>query len=154
MDQKKKWRRGDFAPRMEKEEHEDVLMVLLDALRARENETMFMWVKAHAGDPGNEAADVQAGAGCFNEVTLFERTTEPLIMFKFEDQTMITKQGWTHSVEKHSRLFEGGITAEHLRHTSEAMSTDSLLKVGVGREMLGRVLKDKHIPERVVRDLL
>ena len=44
--------------------------------------------------------------------------------------------------------------AEHLRHISEAMSTDSLLKVGAGREMLGRVLMNKEVPEQPIRDLL
>jgi hypothetical protein len=115
---------------------------------------MFVWVKAHAGDPGNEAADVQAGAGCFTETTHFERTTEPLIMYELETQRILTKQGWTPTVERFSREYEGGIMTEHLRHTSEAMSTDSLLKEGAGREMLGRVMMNKDITERAIRDLL
>ena len=42
-----RWLKGDFAPRMGDEEHDDVLLAILDAIRERVESTHFVWVKSH-----------------------------------------------------------------------------------------------------------
>ena len=46
--------------------------------------------------------------------------------------------------------FEGTIMVEYLLNMSDATSRELLIKKGVGRELLGKVLQDKNIPEQAV----
>eukprot|EP00961_Rhodomonas_salina_P093766 1261451-Rhodomonas_salina.1 len=59
-----RWKKGDRQPRLEDEVHPDLILSAIHALHARAgSETMIVWVKAHAGDPGNEQADFEAKTG-------------------------------------------------------------------------------------------
>lgn len=149
-----RWRRVDFAPRMEDEEHYDVVTALLDVIRARIAPTHFVWVKAHCGDPGNEVAGFEAGIGCCSKEILFQRTTELIALYCFDSQELITKRGWTTAVERFTRAYEGEVQRERLVNTSDAISTASLTQLKVGLELLGLVLQDPTIPEQAIRDLL
>eukprot|EP00961_Rhodomonas_salina_P176207 2375373-Rhodomonas_salina.2 len=62
-----RWRLGKRQPLMEEESHPDIMTAAIHALHARHAETLIVWVKAHAGDPGNEQAYAAAKAGALSE---------------------------------------------------------------------------------------
>ena len=121
-----RWRKGDFAPSIEEEEHDDVLLDILDAIRDRIAATHFVWVKSHCGDPGNEVADYEADLGCHSKNKRSHRKGEPIAVHDFRTSALITKRGWTRGVERHARKYEGELQREHLHLTSDAMSTSSV----------------------------
>eukprot|EP00961_Rhodomonas_salina_P045057 605054-Rhodomonas_salina.2 len=57
-----RWRLGEKQPLMVGESHQDIMTAAIHALDARHTETLIVWVKAHAGDPGNEQAASAAKA--------------------------------------------------------------------------------------------
>ena len=63
----RRWTREDFGFWIDREQHGDILQDMLDGMRARTALTHFVWVKAHAGNIGNEAADQLAHKGCVDE---------------------------------------------------------------------------------------
>eukprot|EP00961_Rhodomonas_salina_P131067 1764384-Rhodomonas_salina.1 len=57
-----RWTHWDFSPSLDQEEQDDIVEALLEVLRSRTGHTTLVWVRAHAGDPGNEMADCEAKA--------------------------------------------------------------------------------------------
>ena len=67
-------------------------------------------------------------------------------MYTLMGQELITMQGWSSAIKKHSWKFEEAVMAEFLCNTSEALSTHG--------ELLSKVLQDKTVPEMAIQDLL
>jgi hypothetical protein len=63
----------DFRCYIDREQHRDILPDLLEDIRVRMEAATVVLVKAHAGDPGNEAADLWAGLGCLETEALWDR---------------------------------------------------------------------------------
>lgn len=149
------WRRGDFQPRMDDEKHSDILLDILRAIRQRTASTHIVWVAAHIGDPGNEAADREADAGAHAEEQRWALETFPIALYSTISPRfpLLHAATWTPTVDRHASAFVGQFQAEWLRHTSEAISTDFILTPDNGRELLGAVLHE-DLPELAIRDLL
>lgn len=150
-----RWRRGDFQPRMEDKKHQDLLLAILNALRRRGAVTMIVWVAAHSGDPGNEAADRQADAGTRSEERWWELTTYPIALHSTTTSAMplLHPANWTPTVDRHARGFVGRNQAEWQMNHSAAISTDFTLTEGNGKEIFGAVLQDNTIPEMALQDM-
>jgi ribonuclease HI len=156
----RRWTREDFGFWIDREQHSDILQELLDLLRGRTAETHFVWVKAHAGNIGNEAADRQAHYGCVDEEEepLWDRE-ERNIKFRMPPTKgcageVLSWNGWSRAVTKRSIAFLGEVTKARLAATSDAISTQSLVKEGRGRRFLGAALASKDVDSRAKRDLL
>eukprot|EP00961_Rhodomonas_salina_P116785 1571808-Rhodomonas_salina.1 len=151
-----RWRRGDFQPRMEDEKHQDILLEILRALLRRGASTLIVWVAAHSGDPGNEAADQQADAGILSEDRHWEVELHPISLHSTNSHSfpVLHPANWTSTVDRHSRWYVGRHQAEWQMNHSEAISTDFTLTAGNGRELFGKVLQDPTLPEMAVRDML
>ncbi len=68
--------------------------------------------------------------------------------------SQISPHAWTQGVERHCRNFTGQITLQRLKHGT-AKSTEALLREGMGREYIRKVLKDmKGLGTHATRDFL
>lgn len=119
----RRWTRGDFGFWIDQEQHSDILEDLLDGLRRRTAETHFIWVKAHAGNIGNEMADRQAHWGCVDEgVALWERAERNIKIrmppTRVEAGEVLAWNGWSRAVTKRSVAFLGGVMRARLEATS------------------------------------
>lgn len=123
-----RWLRGDFAPRPDDELHWDILSSLLDNLRQRTALTTFVWVKAHAGDPGNEMADYYAGLGTVAEELEWHRNTTPIELYSWETDEKISHAGWSPTAQKFATTFVGQVKRELLANVNQVISTTSLIK--------------------------
>jgi len=155
----RRWRRRDFGFWIDQEQHDDILKSLLARLRLRTARTEFAWCKAHSGNPGNELADIQAAAGCFDErdpVWDREGTTiilrEPPAVTKLGE--VVSWNGWSRKATKHASLFITSLHRAKMRNTSKTISTVSLVKDGRGRRFLGEALSSSDVPPLAKRDLL
>jgi len=153
----RRWRRRDYAPRACNEIHWDILVDILDAIRLRTAPTTLVWVKAHSGDPGNEAADRYADAGCEDtDAVLWPRETYPIRLFEFASPTLLSPNGWSKSVEDYSRTFMGGHQVHRVRAKNTSDSTSALLMEGQGRELMGAILchQPPVLSAKNIRDFL
>jgi ribonuclease HI len=133
-----RWKRNDFARRPEDEDNWDILQDLLANIRSRTATTTVVWVKAHSGDVGNEAADVLAEGGTTSEEVRWELTTEPLQLYD-RDKRMVSPAGWSRRAAKTATTFCGMICAAWLRRTATAACTHSIIRTERGRQHLGAV---------------
>eukprot|EP00961_Rhodomonas_salina_P046977 630358-Rhodomonas_salina.1 len=76
-----RWTHGDYSPSLDQEDQDDVLDELLSVLRARTGPTTLVWVRAHAGDPGNELADGEAKAGSEQTVMKWDRPLTTVALY-------------------------------------------------------------------------
>ena len=118
-----------------------------------------MWVKAQAGNIGNEAADQLAYKGCVDEEEpLWNRQAHMIKVRMPPSQSgageVLSWQGWSRAVTKRGVAFLGEIMRRKLEATSDAISTQSLVKEGRGRRFLGAALASKDVQSRAKRDLL
>ena len=139
LDIVRRWRRNDFAPYPEAEHNWDILKDLLHHIRQRTAQTTIIWVKAHAGDVGNEEADKRASQGGASSVKRWDLTTEPLKLHRSGNGETVSSQGWNKGVSKAATEMYGNCVSTWLRVTSEAACTQSLTKTGRGRQHLGKL---------------
>jgi len=152
----RRWLRHDFGFCLDNEGHADLVRELVQVLHQRRAvRTELVWVPSHAGDPGNEVADVEAKAGVDTEVPAFDRIC-PDMEFWSPDRELINFLGWRTSTARWANQAAWRHTAEHLRQTSKAISTQSLLRTNRSRPALGKALqnKDRCLTERAVRRML
>ena len=155
-----RWGRGDFAPFLEDENNRDILGELGKVMeRRRKWETHVVWVAAHKGEPGNEAADRQADKGCRSDQVEWDTPKEAMIMWDWDTGEMVGENGWGRGVAKRAREYDGTWTAAMLKVISTARATESLLREGNGKELVGEILTAAgmgeipgELPERAIRD--
>ena len=99
-------------------------------------------MKGHSGDPGNTVADVAADAGCDLDSMEFVRTSTPIKVYGIDDDEELSPNGWSGSVEKQGRRFQGRHAAVRL-YKSVAKSTRSILQQGAGRELTGEIISNR-----------
>eukprot|EP00961_Rhodomonas_salina_P106794 1438087-Rhodomonas_salina.2 len=126
------WMHGDFSPSLDQEEQDDILEALLEILWSSTGHTTLVWVRAHAGDQGNEMADCEAKAGSEEEEMQWDRKLKLVALYSQSTFNEVSTKGWTAAAEKHCRLFEGQHQSAATREATTAISTDSLLTKGVG----------------------
>ena len=149
----KRWLRRDFGYCLDEEGHPDLVRRLVRALhRRRATRTDLVWVPAHVGEPGNEVVDMWAKAGVDREAPAFDRTC-PDIEFWTPGRNLINFLGWRAATTRWANRTSWEHTAQHLRATSKAASTQSLLRPDRARATLGRVLqnRNRNLDERAVR---
>ena len=156
LDMATRWKRADFAPRCEDENHPDILENIIQTLSHRNNNTCIIWVAAHRGDPGNEAADVAANEGTLKEEAEWHTQTDPIRLYSITSTGFPTLHNacWTKQVESHARRTIGGHVSARIRQNSEAKSTEMATREDTGGHTIGKVMMDKQIPEKAIRDLL
>jgi ribonuclease HI len=136
-----RWTRHDFAP--VNEGHWDILRDLLGGLRKRRGKTTVAWVKAHAGDVGNEMADGKAWAGCEAGNVEWSKEVQPLGLHDLRSGDQVSEHGWDGAAQKHALEVYGEYTRERLRAPGQVQSTESLVRSDRGREYLGYALTAK-----------
>ena len=155
----RRWQRHDFGFWIDQENHADILKDLLDVLRRRTARTTFIWCKAHAGNPGNELADILAERGCYSkEPKLWEREEQTVIIRHRpagdSEGDVISWDGWSKRVTKIGAAHVHNLLRDHFAATATAISTVSLVKEGRGRRFLGEAMACTHIPPLAKRDML
>ena len=149
----KRWIRRDFGFCLDEEGHPDLVRQLVRALHRRRGvRTELVWVLAHAGEPGNEVADVWAKAGVDKSAPAFDWICLD-IEFWSPSRNLINFLEWRASTTRWANHHSWQTTAQHLRATSQAASTQSLLRPDRARATLGKVLQNRkrHVEERAVR---
>ncbi len=101
---------------------------MLDALRGRRGDTTVVWVRAHAGDIGNELAGARVGAGIWSDNERWDRDTHPIEMYSTETGDMVSLHGWNTAAERTETEHYCRFTRERLMKEGEAYSTDSLVR--------------------------
>eukprot|EP00961_Rhodomonas_salina_P231939 3133480-Rhodomonas_salina.3 len=122
------WTRGDFTLSVEAEKHWDILSALLEGLCARTeagSQTLIVWVKAHAGDVGNEMADKAADRGCTSDDIKFDWPTvaHPFLIYTINTDEQLSQHGWSTKVWKHARETVGAHTRDRLQRTGTPSHT-------------------------------
>jgi len=151
-----RWTRGDFQPTLEEEIHVDVVEGLLAAVRRRRAETLVVWIESHCGDPGNEAADIEARAGTLEENARFDIETTPIALHSTSAPSfpVLHEASWTPTVERHARRAVGRFRAEYQQYRNNAISSDFTLRDGLARDIFGTSIADPTLPEYAVRDIM
>lgn len=160
-----KWLRGEKQQRLEDECHPDLIEAALATLRLREAKaprgealdlTMIVWVKAHFGDPCNEAADFEAKAGAECKEVEWDIDTTPIPLFSNLTDSFepLHEAKWTATVERHARQHLGRGQNEYLYYNNEAKSTHYTLRGSKWRENFGVAYNDPTLQEQAVRDIM
>jgi len=155
----RQWRRRDFSYWIDQEQHDDILKSMLARIRVRTAPTTFVWCKAHAGNPGNELADTQANQGCFDDQDMVWERDETATILRNPPGAnglgdVVSWDGWSRRATKQGSIFVKGLLKRHLAATSNAISTQSLVKADRGRRYLGEALASPDVPPLAKRDML
>lgn len=155
----RRWRRQDFGFWIDQELHDYILTDLLAAIRRRTARTTFVWCKAHAGDLGNEQADIMAGEGCWDEdPPVWDRDKQATVIQHrlCGDRVgdVVSWDGWSRKATKTGVVYIQNNLRDYMAATLTAISTLSLVKEGRGRKWLGEALASEEVPQRAKRDML
>jgi len=152
----RRWLRRDFGYCLDEERHPDLVLALITELHKRAGvRTTLVWIPSHTGEQGNEVVDGLAKAGVDSGPPELERVC-PDVEFWSPGRTLVNFLGWRPATTRWANSTSWAITANHLRATSTAVSTQSLLKGDRYRKHLGGVLRnrDRSLTERAVRRML